>query len=233
MTSPPSVVALVSDGVEAPGDIEIVRTECVLGAAAYAEVATFGADWLWLLDGSVRPRADTLAELLDAAGGHGDLPEPSLLASLAVTEGGAPAEDHAPWFRRGETDLALRAVTRRLLPVRAAQGGSLLVRTAAARAVGPPPAHVARPVAALEWTSRVLRGRVGYLVTASLVDAATPGIDAPARAQALAAMLAGHGVDPRERLWLAAEGADALRRRPSLAPALARAALSARRASRP
>jgi hypothetical protein len=102
-----------------------------------------------------------------------------------------------------------------LLPVRAARGASLLVRRDAGAATGPGRARLEGPGAAMEWTGRLLRERMGYLVPASVVDAAAP---APWGAQAVgrgglddvkvtAAMLASPGWRAREKLWLALEGA--------------------------
>jgi hypothetical protein len=165
------------------------------------------ATWVWVLDGTARPRADTLAALVRAAAPGGGVPAPVLLASAVLGPDGAPDPGHAPWHRRGGSDLAMRAVRHGLLPIRAARAGALLIRADAARAAGPPRAG------ALEWTARILRDAHGYLVTASRADATAPatwrhdalGRTAREDARRVAAALAGPAFAGKERLWIAGE----------------------------
>lgn len=221
----------------------VLRSAAVLGSGLEQALRT-GPDWLWILDGSALPRPAALARLVERADEHEELPAPDVLASAVLGADGSVAAAHAPWFRRGETDLALRAALARVLPVRAARAGSLLVRADAARASDPPLGDLDDPGAALEWTARLLRRGTAYLVPASVADAApAPERGAEADVKAVAALLAGGGWGPRERVWLAAEGlgtaGSALHARPAAALTLLReaaaGALSARRAgpSRP
>lgn len=178
-----------------------------------------GADWLWLLDGSAVPRPTALAELLRAVVALDGLPEPVVLSGKVVDRDGAlvPGQT-AWWYRRAATPVVMRAATLRMLPIRAARSGSLLVRAEAAGA-SPPVPELDGPGAALEWTARLLRREPGYLVPASVAQAVDQcqwpieavGRDAFEDMSVTAAMLAGPGWAPKERLWLAAELADRTR----------------------
>ena len=152
-----------------------------------------GSDWIWVVDGSALPRPEALARLVDRAADPGDLPGPDLLSSAVLAADGSVAEQHAPWFRRGATDLALRAALVRLLPVRATGAGSLLVRADAVRAAAPPLADLDGRGAALEWTGRLLRRCAGYLVPASVAHAARPESGGAPDVKVASAMLPGGG----------------------------------------
>ena len=173
------------------------------------------APWLWMLDGSAVPRPGALAALCAAARQLDPLPVPVLLTSKVVGAGGTLVVGHAPWYRRGGTEVAMLAAARRLLPIRAACCSSLLVsRDAALRAPAPLP-ELHRRGAALEWTAQLLRDGHGYAVPGSVavvvedaesargVIGSTPAEDA----EAGMAMLLGGGFDARERLWLSLEEA--------------------------
>jgi hypothetical protein len=208
----------------------VVRSTSVL-SSGLAEALEAGPDWLWILDGTALPRPAALARLLERGGDHGDVPAPDALASAVLAADGSVATSHAPRFRRGETDLAMRAALVRMLPVRAARAGSLLVRADAARDAAPPPPGLDAPAAALAWTARILRRGAGYLVPASLADAVpAPERAAEADVKAVAVLLADGGFDLRERVWLAAEAASTVRSRPAALPSVLSAAVRSRRA---
>jgi hypothetical protein len=214
-TEQPKILIVAAPGVAvAPGEYpRCERREPLRTAAGGVD-----AEWLWLLDGTAAPRPDTLERLLDASA-VADVPAPALLASAVLGEAGVPVAGHAPWHRRGGTDVAMRSARHGLLPIRAARGGSLLVRADAARAAGPPRGE--GPAAALEWTARILRAAQGYLVTASRADAVTSatwahaavGTNAGEDARFVLAMLAGDAFAPKERLWIAGEAFGRLRPR--------------------
>jgi len=69
-----------------------------------------------------------------------------------------------------QIDLAMSSAARRLLPVRASAGPVLVRRRAAAVDLPSERAHLSAG-AVLEWTARMLRSRVGYLVPESETDA--------------------------------------------------------------
>lgn len=177
--------------------------------AALAE----SCEWLWLLDGQALPRRDALASLLEALQLAPALPAPVLLVGKAVTSDGALALGLAPWFRRGQTPVTMLAVSRRVLPVRAAGTASLLVRRSAALASAPPRLDLPPSAAALEWTARLLRHATGYLVPTSVADTAaaddgsSASLDARLRYSLRigAAMLTSGGWHPKEKLWVVPE----------------------------
>lgn len=179
---------------------EIVRSEP--GRDALAVGLAGEATWLWILDGTAVPTPEALDALSRSTDLGSPLPPPVLLASKVIEPDGALAERRAPWYRRRATDVAMLAVTRHLLPVRAAQTGSVLVRRSAVAAQGARPAlHQA---AGLAWTASVLRDGAGYMVPASVVISRGGG---PAGDDLRAALqlLRGDALTGRERLQFVAE----------------------------
>lgn len=148
-TRPPDEVLVVGDdGVRAAMDAD--------------------ADWLWLLDGSVAPQADALARLLDAHQRFGQLPPPDLLVSKIVRPDGSLDPGSLPVAQVRDPDLAVAAFEQRLLSLRVARRGSLLVRRAAAAALAARWPHLDPFLDDLEWTARLLKSRTGLLVPGSL-----------------------------------------------------------------
>jgi hypothetical protein len=187
----------------------VIGAESVVHEGLERALAT-GAQWLWLLDGSAIPRSDALMRLLGALGDLGPLPSPALLTAKVVGSRGELVAAQTGWYRRTGTQVALNAAPRHLLPIRTAPAGCLLVRREAAAVARPPLRELEGPGAALEWTARLLRHDMGYLVPASVARAAgdvpwppdAVGGDPLEDLRASAAMLFGSGWSPRERLWV-------------------------------
>ena len=144
---------------------------------AVEEALRTDAAWVWILEGSTAPRPGALGALLDGLERVGDLPEPGVLAGVTVTPQGKVDRSRALWYRRNQIDLAMSSAVRRLLPIRASAGPALVRRAAAASEL--PSARAPLSAGALlEWTARMLRARVGYLVPESesepLDDAGNP-----------------------------------------------------------
>jgi hypothetical protein len=114
------------------------------------------ADWLWVLDGLVRPSPSCLEELLAAADALDGLPAPVLLASSV-----SAADPLAEPLPSLDKELEIEAAERRLVPVRALATACFLLRPGVARSG----ALSAGRVFAL--TARLLRDSPGYLVPAS------------------------------------------------------------------
>ncbi|MFL5909271.1 MAG: hypothetical protein ACJ768_01690 [Gaiellaceae bacterium] len=113
-------------------------------------------DWLWVVDRAVRPSADALAALLDAAESLDGLAAPVLLASHVT--GSDPLAEPLPAL---DKELEVEAAARRLVPVRALSTASFLVR---------PGALPLGPVSAGRYfavTASLLRDSPGYLVPGS------------------------------------------------------------------
>jgi hypothetical protein len=146
-----------------------------------------GADWVWVLDGSVTPRPGALAALVDAAERLRDLDPPRLLAGVVIGADGEVDQRRSLWFRRNQIDLALSAAAQRVAPIRAA-AGSVLVARGAVATVPPPPTAPLDPGALLEWTAQILRAGTGYLAADSASDA-VPGARDPVDDPATAARL--------------------------------------------
>src|SRR3954468_2949909 len=165
--------------------------------------------WVWFLDGTAVPRPDALAALLAAAERLESVSAPAVLASRVVASDGALAPAHVPLAPQAQTQVAVRTAALRVLPIRAATGGSLLVRGHALSHVG------SRDGAAMLWTARLLRQEPGFLVPDSVAEASA----APARgshsARVAAQLLLGTALRPRERLRFGVELGERITPRPS------------------
>lgn len=134
-----------------------------------------GAAWLWLLDTDLAPRVDALERLLGAAAEAGDdLPEPALLVSKVVREDGTLDPDRAPWPPLLDREAVIAAARHRLVSLRLARFGSLLVSREAVLRHGPPRADLEGGAADLEWTARILRDERGYLAPRSVAVRRSP-----------------------------------------------------------
>ncbi len=167
--------------------------------AALSRVADAG--WVWVLDGRAVPGPDALEALL-AARELPDLPAPAVLAGKVVLPDGTLHPDVLPWPEIFEKEVSTAACAHRLVSLRAARGGSVLVRADAIARYGPPRAQFVSHGETLEWTARILRHETGYLVPASV--AVREDRDPPAVRRDLAnraRMLGGGAWRREEKLW--------------------------------
>jgi GT2 family glycosyltransferase len=203
------VLAGANAGALAAGDDIAIDVAGVAGAAGALHAAlpaalATGAEWLWVLDGRAVPQPEALAALLDTAG-RDDLPRPGLLAGKVVLPGGDMHPDALPWPEIYEKEVSIAACAHRLVSLRAARPGSLLIRRDVVERVGGPRPDFVSHGEVLEWTARLLRDESGYLVPASVAVRADR--EAPDRRREFvnrARMLRGGAWRPDEKLWLAA-----------------------------
>jgi len=171
-----------------------------------------GAEWIWVLDGTAVPRAGALERLLAALERVDGLPDPVLLGAVVVDSGGRVDRARAPWYRRAPTELAMAAAERRLLPIRASSG-PVLVQRSAAEAEPPRAGSAFAPGVVLEWTARLLRDRVGYMVPESEAVAAAGARDPALDPRTALRLVAGTAFSGTDRLRVVAELAERARRR--------------------
>ena len=141
---------------------------------AVAGAQASGAPWVWLVEEGVVPHPDALERLAGTLDALGDLPSPALLAGRVVTADGALHASSAPWMPLLDRRVVIDAAQRRLVSLRVARWGSLLVHRSALEAHGPPRADL-RAAADIEWTARILRAAPGYLVPSSVATRAAEG----------------------------------------------------------
>jgi hypothetical protein len=113
-------------------------------------------DWLWVVDGRVRPEPGCLEALLSAADSLDGLPAPVLLSSFV--ESSDPLASPVP---RLDKELEIACAERRLVPVRALATASFLVR---------PEVALSEELSAGRFfalTAGLLRDTPGYLVPGS------------------------------------------------------------------
>lgn len=177
-------------------------------AAALTVLGAETVDWWWLLDGAAIPDADALERLLEPLDDLGPLPSPALLAGKIVDRSGALDRERAPWPRLLQKEVSIDACQRRLVSVRAACHGSLLVHRRVIEQHGPPRADYIDAGEDLEWTARALRaGETGYLVPASVAVRLAPTPDDGRLDDRLldlrnrVNMIRGSAWDGEEKLW--------------------------------
>jgi hypothetical protein len=161
-------------------------------------------EWLWLLDDSVSPQPRALESLLDALQRVDRLPAPVLLASKVVTPDGSLDPASLPIPQVLDSDLAVTAFELRLLSLRVARRGSLLVHRRGLERWGLPDE---RP-GDIEWTARLLKHEPGLLVPDSVAvrRPAAGGTNrqrARAEAAGLLRLVLGDALEPREKPWFA------------------------------
>lgn len=192
-----NVRTLLLNRSEATRDALAVQTEPV--------DESLGADWLWVLDGSAVPCPDALERFV-AVLAEWTGPPPILLASKVVLADGTLDRASAPWPRLTDKAVAIEACEHRLVSIRAARHGSLLVRAGRWEAGADADADD------LAWTGGILRRATGLLVPGSVAVRDAPASSAPLFGQAQ--MLRGDALDLEEKLWFGyALGHDVLRRR--------------------
>jgi len=137
--------------------------------AGMKEAYDDGFDWLWLLYDDVLPEPSALERLLQASTAVPDLPAPYLLASKVLTPAGQLHPGHAPFADTKRVPHAVRSVSSGLVPVRSADFASLLVSRAAIRDHGLPIGDYFDGEYDREYTARLLREGIGFVVPASVV----------------------------------------------------------------
>lgn len=164
-----------------------------------------GIEWFWLVDGSAVPDSQALAELLDAVGRVEGLPTPPLVVSKIVMPDGSldplsiPVPDLDP-------DLVVAAFAERLVPIRLARRGSLLVHRAGLERWGLPRYGFVFFGDDLVWTARLLRDEPGLLAPASVVVRRPRSQRAELRqrresAAAMLRLLLSDGLKLEEKAW--------------------------------
>ncbi len=141
---------------------------------AIAAAADSDATWLWLLDQGIVPQRDALEHLFAALPHLDGLPAAVLLASKVVGVDGELDPHSVPWPPLLDRVVTIGAAQRRLVMLRLARWGSLLVHRDVIVEHGLPRADFASGADALEWTSRVLRDGGGYLSPRSVVVRQVP-----------------------------------------------------------
>ena len=168
---------------------ELITDPVDLGAAV-AAAATIFSKWLWLLDGGAIPQPNALEALLEASR---QPPAPVLLASKVLGPGGGLDPGSLPRHVIYATDVSVAAAERRLVQIRAAGSGSVLVRRQALLGLGRSASGM------LELSARLLRDpdHIGYLVPGSVATRYSP-----LRADLIwqVRLLGGSAWTPREKL---------------------------------
>jgi hypothetical protein len=196
-TATDATLAAVERQTRAPDELLVGPDPAALPGLARDAIAR-GSDWLWLLDCTALPEPDGLLSLLAPLDDLGDLPEPALLASKLVGTDGAPDSHSLPLPASSDPDLVVAACERRLLALRVAQPGSLLVHRRAIEGWGVPPAG-----GAALWTARLLTDQPGLLVPASVAVREPNADGARAEISGLWRLLAGNALERGEKPWLA------------------------------
>lgn len=127
-----------------------------------------GFEWLWVMDDDTIPQPDALEKLLDRLEDHGDLPEPVILTSKIVWTDGRVHPMNPPGPAMMDIDLFVRATGIGLIPLRAITFPSMLVRSDAIRRHKLPQKHFFLWSDDIDFSARILRHEMGYMVPASV-----------------------------------------------------------------
>jgi len=133
------------------------------------------ADWIWIMDDDTVPTATALEALVQAAEAYPGAP--ALLASKAVWTDGTEHPMNRPRTRPGlPPALHRHAALAGARQIRTASFVSILMDARAVREVGLPRASYFLWNDDFEYTSRILRGRVGLYVPESVVHHLTKAL---------------------------------------------------------
>jgi GT2 family glycosyltransferase len=187
---PPPAAVVVVDNASTDGTAAAVRARFKTADLVVAATNSGGAggfvrgiahalsrhhpDLLWLLDDDTVPQPGALAELERAYATHpGDAQDrrPALVASRVVWSDGREHPMNTPRPKPGASRPERRnAATVGCVPVRSASFVSVLCEAEAVRERGLPIADYFIWNDDFEWTTRLLRGRVGLACPSSLVE---------------------------------------------------------------
>ena len=146
---------------------EVLTLPRAVDGALSAALAT-QATWIWLLDGSAVPEPAALETLLSVPECNGDLPFPALLASKVVLSDGSLDKASLPVAQIRDPDFAISSFERRVLSIRVARRGSVLVHRSGLEAIHSKWPSLTPFADDLEWSARLLKHRPGLLVPASV-----------------------------------------------------------------
>ncbi len=182
---------------------DVLTVKRAHGQSWHDAVADAGeAEWLWLVEEGVAPEHGALGALEAVLDDLGDLPAPLLLTSKVLTGYGDLHLASEPVLPLLDRAVAVAAARRRVVSVRMARWGSLLVHRDAIARHGPPRADFAAGADDLEWTARILRDAPGYLVPRSVAHRAGP-LRRPLHARNRLRMLRSDAWVAQEPVWWA------------------------------
>jgi len=140
------------------------------GAGGYARGLRAGLergyDWIWLLDDDAFPEPECLEALL--AGIERAPRQPDLVTSLVRWRDSRIHPMNRPWLRVNRRVEFAESAAAGLVLVRVATSVSTMVRREALLEHGFHPEHYRIWIDDFEWTGRILRDGVGYLVPESV-----------------------------------------------------------------
>lgn len=158
--------------------VRVLRLEENLGGAGGFERGIDWAvdrpyDWVWLMDDDTLAEADCLERLLK---GLDRAPrEPSVLCSVVRWRDGTLHPRNQPWFRFNRKAEFAEAAAVGLGLARTTSWISILISRRAILEHGLPPGHFFLWLEDVEYTARILREGVGYVVPESIAWHWTPG----------------------------------------------------------
>jgi len=134
------------------------------------------------------------------------LPVPRLLASKVVLPDGSLHKASLPVAQIRDPDLAISSFERRVLSIRVARRGSLLVHRSGLEAMHSQWPGLTPFADDLEWSARLLKQRPGLLVPGSVAVRSRGGQGAPSVAPELARrirLLLGDAIEFGDKPWFA------------------------------
>lgn len=139
-----------------------------------------GYDWLWVMDDDTIPAPDALERLVDRIEPPDGLPRPVMLVSKILWTDGTMHPMNTPGPMLQSMDRFVTGVESGLIQIRAATFPSMLVEAAAIRRTGLPRRDFFIWSDDIEFTMRLLKHEVGYLVPDSVAIHKTATAHRPA-----------------------------------------------------
>ena len=161
------------------------------------------AEWTWFLDAGTIPEPTALERLLEAGAPATGLHTPALLASKVVLPDGSLDPRSLPVAQVRDPDFAIAAFEHRMLALRVARRGSVLVHREAIKMVASRWPRLSFFEDDMEWTARLLKQRSGLLVPASVVVRRGPQTSAGAEVGRRLRLLVGDAIELGDKPWFA------------------------------
>ena len=202
---PDELLEAVGRQTRAPDEVFAIRHVAGFQDAIYNGLDA-GTEWFWLVDRSLAPEPPALENLLGALKRVELLPAPLLLASKIVTSEGSLDPFSLPVPQVFDPDVVVAVFHERLLPVRVARRGSLLVNRRGLEKLGLPRLGSIFFGEDLVWSARLLKEKPGLFVPAS-VAVRQPMSDRAAEKRRRASVAEGvrlllsDGLRPGEKTW--------------------------------
>jgi GT2 family glycosyltransferase len=130
-----------------------------------------GCDWVWVMDDDTIATSTALSALLDGLDFAGSKQiSPLIMASRVNWTDGTPHPMNMPRVFGNDWDMTYACLEKQMLPIRSTSFVSMLLSTQAVKQFGLPIADYFIWSDDVEYSARVLRDNIGFVVSTSVVE---------------------------------------------------------------